>query len=61
VADVVIDRLEITLDLDADTAEGEFVRLLSKHLARWETERQHRRATERILEAERNLPDVRSD
>jgi hypothetical protein len=60
-ADIVIDRLEITLDLDADSAEGEFVRLLAKHLARWETEREHRRATERILESERNLPDVRRD
>ena len=56
-ADVTIDRLEITVELDGAGAEAHFERLFERHICRWWAEEQATQADLRFAERERLLPD----
>jgi hypothetical protein len=56
-ADVIIERLEITVELDGAGADSHFARLFHQHICRWWAEEQARQADRRFHERERLLPD----
>jgi hypothetical protein len=56
-ADVTIERLEITVELDGAGADAHFTRLFERHICRWWTEEQATQADRRFAERERLLPD----
>jgi hypothetical protein len=56
-ADVTIERLTITIDLDGDGAEAHFARLFECHVERWWQAECRRKADRRFAERERLLPD----
>jgi len=57
-ADISIERLEITVELDGAGAEAQFVRLFDGHIRRWWADEQARQADSRFAERERLLPDT---
>jgi hypothetical protein len=56
-ADVTIERLEITVELDGAGAEAHFTRLFERHICRWWEQEQATQADSRFAERERLLPD----
>jgi hypothetical protein len=56
-ADVTIERLEITVELDGVGAEAHFTRLFTQHICRWWAQEQATQADSRCAERERLLPD----
>ncbi len=56
-ADVTIERLTITIDLDGDGAEAHFGRLFQRHVQRWWQAECQRKSDRRFAEQERLLPD----
>jgi len=59
-ADVTIERLEITVELDGAGAEAHFARLFERHICRWWADEQATQADMRFAEQERVLPDTLS-
>jgi hypothetical protein len=57
-ADVTIDRLEITVELDGGGAEAHFARLFERHIREWWADEQANQADRRFAERERLLPDA---
>jgi len=57
-ADVTIERLEITVELDGAGADDHFVRLFERCIRRWWADEQARQADRRFAERERLLPDT---
>ncbi|MEU4689787.1 hypothetical protein [Actinoplanes sp. NPDC023714] len=56
-ADVTIERLAITVELDGDGADAHFARLFERHVERWWRAECARTADRRFAEHERLLPD----
>jgi hypothetical protein len=56
-ADVTIERLEITVELDGAGADAYFARLFQRHICRWWADEQAQQADQRFAERERLLPD----
>jgi hypothetical protein len=56
-ADVTIERLEITVELDGAGADAHFAGLFEQHICRWWADEQARQADQRFTERERLLPD----
>jgi hypothetical protein len=56
-ADITIERLEITVELDGEGADLHFARLFDHHVRRWWATEQAREADRRFAERERLLPD----
>ncbi len=52
-ADVVIEHLEITVELDGAGAEAHFARLFDHRVRRWWADEQAAQATRRFAESER--------
>jgi hypothetical protein len=57
-ADVTIERLEITIELDGAGAEAHFTRLFERHIRDWWADEQATQADRRFAERERLLPDA---
>jgi hypothetical protein len=57
-ADVTIERLEITVELDGAGAEAHFTRLFERHICRWWASELATQADRRFAERERVLPDA---
>lgn len=60
-ADVTIERLEITVELDGTGADAHFARLFEQHICRWWAGEQARQADQRFTERERLLSDSLRD
>lgn len=60
-ADITIDRLEITVELDGAGVDAHFARLFDRHIRRWWADEQARQADSRFAERERLLPDSLRD
>lgn len=60
-ADVIIERLEITVELDGAGADAHFARLFQQHICRWWADEQARQADQQFTECERLLSDSLRD
>jgi hypothetical protein len=56
-ADVTIERLEITVELDGAGADAYFARLFQQHICRWWADEQAQQADQQFTEGERLLSD----
>jgi hypothetical protein len=57
-ADITIERLEITVELDGEGADRHFARLFDQHVRRWWAAERAQEAERRFAERERLLPDT---
>jgi len=60
-ADVTIERLEITVELDGAGADAHFARLFQQHICRWWADEQAQQADRQFTECERLLTDSLGD
>ena len=60
-ADVIIERLEITVELDGAGADAHFAHLFQQHICRWWADEQAQQADRQFTECERLLTDSLSD
>lgn len=56
-ADVTIEHLTITVELDGDGADRHFARLFERHICRWWEDECRKKADRQFAEEERLLPD----
>jgi hypothetical protein len=56
-AEITIERLEITVELDGAGADTYFTRLFERHIHRWWDDERARAADAQFAERERLLPD----
>jgi len=56
-ADVTVERLTITIELDGAGAETHFARLFERYIAQWWDNECRQKAERRFAEGERLLPD----
>jgi hypothetical protein len=55
-ADVTIEHLEITIEVDHTEGETAFAHLFQKYMRRWTDAERHRRADREFAEHERTVP-----
>jgi hypothetical protein len=60
-ADVTIDRLDISIELDPEGADPYFSRLFERHIRRWWALERARLEDRRFAERERRLPGTPDD